>query len=357
MANTTISPNMNLIVPTVGKDPGPDWANNINADLSIVDQHNHALGAGVQITPGGLNINSDLTFLNNNATTLRSVRFNPQSSTLSGAADLGCLYENGVDLYYNDGSGNQIRITQSGSVTGSTGTITGLPSGTASVAFAGGVFTFESATNTPAEIVCGSVTVSQQVASGFGVNISANASQASNFDLVLPASLPGSTTVVGLDSSGNVIPNPTSALITTPNIFGYANGSTPSTGYLGEVITSNATSVTLSTGSFTTIVTLTLTPGFWLVSGGCVQETTASSNNGISVALNILGAGLGSLVEGLTSLKLLAISNGNFAGSVTFVPQIVTLSSGTSTKTVLLVGEANGAACNAGGAMYAVRIR
>jgi hypothetical protein len=30
--------------------------------------------------------------------------------------ELGCLYESGVDLYYNDGSGNVVRLTSGGSV-------------------------------------------------------------------------------------------------------------------------------------------------------------------------------------------------------------------------------------------------
>ncbi len=204
MSNTDISPNMNMPVPVVGVDPGPDWATNVNACLSIVDSHTHTAGQGVQITPQAININSDLTFAGNNATNLRSVRFTPQSGTIVGASDIGCLYENGVDLYYVDGAGNQVRITQGGSVTGATGTITGLPSGTASASFAGSTFTFQSATNTPASMNVGTIILGQTVASGKNVTIAAAGAQAANYNLTLPIALPAATSYTVSDSSGNL---------------------------------------------------------------------------------------------------------------------------------------------------------
>src|ERR1035437_5104914 len=123
MSNIILSPNMTLPIPVVGVDPGPDYALNLDACLGIIDSHNHSNGSGVQITPAGMNINADLSFGGNNATHLRSVKFSPQSSLLSLASDSGVLYESGVDLYYNDALGNQIRITASGGVNGSPGSI------------------------------------------------------------------------------------------------------------------------------------------------------------------------------------------------------------------------------------------
>lgn len=209
MANTTMSPNMNLIVPTVSVDPGPDWANNINASLSILDQHNHAPGSGIQITQSGIALSpaattyDSLTFNTSNAYALRSVRFTAQSSALALTTDIGCLYESGVDLYYNDGSGNQIRITQSGSVAGSSGTITGLPSGTASAAYAAGTFIFQSATNTPANIDGGSYVFRNVVANSKGLTLNPPNSMAADYSLVLPA-IPGATNFLSIDSSGNI---------------------------------------------------------------------------------------------------------------------------------------------------------
>lgn len=208
MANQYLSPNMSLVIPVPGQEPGPDWASDLNASLTILDGHSHSPGSGVQITPAGININADLPFNNsNNATQLRSVRFFPNLSSLSLPADLGCLYEFGVDLYYNDGSGNVVRITQSGSVTGSTGTITGLPSGTASASYQSisGTFQFQQATSTAANIDAASLIVrypgSYPTPSGNAIIIEAPSSLASQYSLILPA-LPLQTNVMTLGTSG-----------------------------------------------------------------------------------------------------------------------------------------------------------
>lgn len=204
MSNIIISPDMLLPVPVVGVDPGPDWANNVNACLGIIDGHTHTTGQGVPITPAAININTDLTFNGNNATNVKTLRFSPQAAPISGGANLGALYEQGVDLFYIDGAGNQVRITQGGSVTGASGTITGLPSGTASASYAAGTFTFQQATNTPATMSVGSIIIGQEVASGKNVTISAAVAQAANYALALPAALPGVASALVSDNAGNL---------------------------------------------------------------------------------------------------------------------------------------------------------
>ena len=95
MSDVINSPNMNLPVPIVGQDPGPDWANNYNSCLSVVDGHNHSSGSGVQITQSGINLIAAATtfdslgFNTSNATDLRSVRFTPQGSPLALGTDVG----------------------------------------------------------------------------------------------------------------------------------------------------------------------------------------------------------------------------------------------------------------------------
>jgi hypothetical protein len=96
MADTVPSPNMNMPVPVVGTTPGEDWATDVNACLSIIDEHTHTSGQGVPITPDAININANLPLNNNNLITARSVRFSPQTGAINGAADLGCLYEQGL---------------------------------------------------------------------------------------------------------------------------------------------------------------------------------------------------------------------------------------------------------------------
>lgn len=216
MAFTT-SPNMGLTVPGSGTEYSPNWATDLNASLSVIDGHNHAPGSGVQITPTGININTDLPFNNtNNAISLRSIRFFPQGSPLSGAADLGCLFESGVDLYYRDGAGNAVRITQSGSVAGSTGTITGLPSGTASAAFsaASGTFIFQQATSTAANLDVASIAIrypgSYPTASGNYIQLQAPSALATGYAFTLPATLPA--------GSGAFLTSSTSGVISYTNV-------------------------------------------------------------------------------------------------------------------------------------------
>lgn len=200
----TLSPNMNLPIPTVGAEPGPDYASDVNASLTLIDGHDHASGSGVQITPAGMNISSDLGFLNNNATTLRSVRFMPQSAVLGLPADLGCLYEVVDDLYYNDGVGNQIRITQSGGVAGTPGSIANLvPPASASYVSADSTFVWQSDANIAANMDAGAYIFRNLTANSFGVTVEAPNALAANYTLVLPL-VPLSTKFVRIDAAGNM---------------------------------------------------------------------------------------------------------------------------------------------------------
>jgi hypothetical protein len=169
-----------------------------------------------------LNINSDLSFQDNNGISLRSIRFQSQPAPLAIASDLGCLYESGVDLYYNDGNGNQIRLTQSGSIVGTAGSITGLPSGTAGASYAAGTFTFQSATLTSANLDFGSAILRNNSISSHGLTLSPPAAMGADFNLVLP-SIPANTSFVTLDTSGNLSGGINTSLgITTSNIASQA---------------------------------------------------------------------------------------------------------------------------------------
>lgn len=204
MAFETTTPNMSLSVPSVGNTLSPTWATDLNADLSIIDGHNHTAGSGVPIPAGGISLNSDLPFNNNNATLLRSVRFLSQGSLLAGVSDLGCLYESGVDLYYNDGSGNQIRITQSGGIAGTPGSIANLtPPASASYVSLSQTFVWQSDANTPANLDAGFIILRNNVVNSKGLTLSPPSAMASNFSITLPT-LPSVTNIMTLDSSGNM---------------------------------------------------------------------------------------------------------------------------------------------------------
>lgn len=198
-----VTPNMGLTLPTISQTVGPTYAVEINNDLSTLDGHNHTPGSGSQIPTSGLNINSDLSFNGVNATTLRSTRFSSQSSVLSLGTDLRCLYSVSADLYYNDGSGNNIRLTQSGGVAGSPGSISGLAS-PASATYSSGISTFiwQSNVNTPANLDAGSIILRNNTAGSNGLTLSPP-SLGTNYTLTLPA-LPAGLSIMTLDNLGNI---------------------------------------------------------------------------------------------------------------------------------------------------------
>ena len=189
MPNTTLTPNMSLVVPTVSVDPGPDWANNVNASLSIIDGHNHSSGSGAPISADGLSITTDLPFNNNSATNLKSVQFEDQGLAIPGAT-IDALYVVNGELFYNDAIGSQVQITLSGSVTGASGTITGLPSGTASASYNSGTFSFKSATNTPASMSVGPIVTGANAVNPKFVTLTASGAQPNDYSLVWPLALP-----------------------------------------------------------------------------------------------------------------------------------------------------------------------
>ena len=204
MAGETNTPNMNLVVPGVGVTSGPQYATDLNSSLNLIDQHNHSPGFGVLINPSGLSISADLTFQNNNLTTARSIRFMPQSSPISGASDLGCLYESGVDLYYNDGVGNQVRITQSGGVAGSPGSIANLTSpASASYVAANSTFVWQSAANTPANMDNGFIILRNNAANSKGLTLTPPAAMGANYTITLPT-LPSVQSFMTIDNSGTI---------------------------------------------------------------------------------------------------------------------------------------------------------
>lgn len=222
MSNFNTSANMNLPIPIAGVETGPNYALDVNNALTLIDSHDHSSGKGVQINPSGINVNSDLTFNNSNATMLRSIRWNVQPSALSSPTDVGCAYVVGVDLYYNDISGNQVRITQGGSVAGSTGSISGLSSpASASYVSGSSTFVWQSDVLTPANLDAASVIFRNLSASSNGITVTPTAALASNYTLTLPL-IPVALSFLTIDTSGNIATSTgvSAAQITSSSIVG-----------------------------------------------------------------------------------------------------------------------------------------
>jgi hypothetical protein len=199
-----LSSNMNLPIPQVGNEAGPQYATDINNCLTLLDQHNHTPGYGAQVPSAGIDINSDLSFNSNNLTDARSLRLDINASPLSDSSDLACLYASGVDLYFNDAAGNQIRITQSGGIAGTPGSISNLTSpASAAYVSASHTFVWESDANTPANMDGASILIRNLSANSKALTLAPPNAMAVDYTITLPV-LPASTKIMALDASGNM---------------------------------------------------------------------------------------------------------------------------------------------------------
>lgn len=245
MSFTTTTPFMNLVLPEPTLELGPEWAVELNAALTLVDSHNHSPGQGVPIVSSSININQDLPFNSNNATLVRSVRFASQSAPLALGTDLGCIYVSLGDFYYNNLSGQQVKITSGGTLNAaSIGGIGGdYATSGALVAYTSSISTYImtiDGTNY-ANVNSAQLNIFPEGTHTFSVGIAASNSLATTYTLTLPLSLPSSQTALSVTSSGQIlagIPGGTSAdvlpfygLLPTGTVLSYFGTSVPS-GYL-----------------------------------------------------------------------------------------------------------------------------
>jgi hypothetical protein len=288
---------MNMPIPVVGSEPGPEWATDLNDCLNIVDIHDHTPGSGVQITPSGLDINTALTFNSNFATDLAGLSLIAQSGTPAN----NTIYESGVDLYYVDGVGNNIQITANGGVAGSPGSIANLTSpASASYVAGSSTFVWQSDVNTPANMDGGSVIIRNITASSKGITLTAPAALGSNYSITLPA-LPASQKIMTLDATGALTAPYTvdnSTITISANVIGVPDGgiTRPKMVAVGQQVSSSSGVFTTSSSSLVDVtnlsVSLTTTgrPVMLLLiddgTGGYVQfdRSTAAVEPGVVIA-------------------------------------------------------------------------
>ena len=264
------SPNMNLTVPVVLTTPGPDYATQVNSDLSIIDAHDHSPGSGVQISPTGMNINSDLAFNNNNLTNVRSTRYSQQSATFTALTDVRNTYVVGVDLYFNDGNGVPVRITENGAVAGTPGSISNLVS-PASASYSGitDTFIWQSNANTPANMDAASYVFRNLVANSKGLTLSPPAAMAADYSIVLPT-LPIQKNMLTMDTSGNMAAdsNVDNSTIQWTNILGtYTLAVKPLGITAAEIANGTITRNKLASDAVLTTTTVT-SSGTWTAPAG-----------------------------------------------------------------------------------------
>lgn len=203
-----LSPNMSLSIPTVGQEPGPDFAFDINSSLTLIDQHDHSPGKGIQITPAGLNINGVLSFNNNPATNLSYESFTTMSSPSSVIQSISVSPASSInELWYTDSNGAQTQITKNGAVNVVASSIPG-------ESYAAGTFiwtqTQSALPTTPANFDIGSITLRPNIAATtngvtlIGPTAAATSFTFPNYTSALTGSLPGSSQLLQMDTSGNI---------------------------------------------------------------------------------------------------------------------------------------------------------
>ena len=329
MANTT-SPNMGLTIPGIGTEASPTWASDLNASLSVIDSHNHSSGQGVQITPSGLNINSDLAFQSNNATQLRSARFTAQTAVLSGASDVGCLYVVNNELYYNDVTGgHNVQITSNGTVNA---TSSGISSGTASAAFAGGVLAVKASSTSGANVLMQSAVLTNSNNLTNQLTLQAP-TLSSSITETLPA-IPASKSFMAIDSSGAMSGYaPIAQGIQRSNLSAVGQQISSSS---GSFSTSSATYVAVTNLSVTITtsgrpVMLILQSDGTSLNGGGYFQTSSGSSAGITIlrgASNIYYSAFGGLSGAISTLVSSSIQmlDTPSAGTQTYSVQVLSSS-------------------------------
>ena len=248
--SVTYTPNMQLVVPGVGTEPGPLYATDINQSLSTIDSHDHSIGKGSPVPASALNWDANISINNKAISNINYLSLTSLGSTLAGSVT-SALYSYNGDLYYNNGSGNGIKMTAG---TALNVTSTGISSGTANASFISNVLTVTAAPTVPANIDGASIVLRNNTANSKGITLSPPVALASDYILVLP-SLPAQTNVMTLDSSGNmgsVTYNTVGTSMTSPGADGIAAVmSTTGTSSIVSTMTAANANTILSKMSYT----------------------------------------------------------------------------------------------------------
>ena len=298
---STISTNMSLVIPTVGTQSGPQYATDINTSLNLIDAHDHTTGKGVAITPGAMDINTDIDMQENSLINATSLVFtagiSASTTAISLSAAPGGESTPQKDLWYTPDTGIPIQITKDGAVNATIGSLDG-------ESYLSGTFTWtqsqSSLPTTPANFDIGSIILRPNTAATtYGVQLVPPSAISSQYSINLP-SLPASQKIMTLDASGNmtapyVVDN--STLTITSNTIKVATGGITNTQIADATIT--GAKLVSQTIGYTP-----LAPGFngtWnsqtftttLYNGNTTSSsatiTNISSTSGITVGQAIIG--------------------------------------------------------------------
>ena len=206
-----VTPLMGLLYPDVNSTPGPLWATLLNNAGLLIDGHDHTSGKGKKVPLStGVNINADIDLTSTwNMINTRSLRFVNNATILSLATDVGCIYECGGDLWYNNAAGIPVHITSgSGLAFASLGTIGGDygPGDPAEVSYSAvtSLYTFTQDPGVAAGINCGDIYIYDTVLGGKYVHLKVKSGLVADYDLEMPDGLPISDGLLTVSNTGKI---------------------------------------------------------------------------------------------------------------------------------------------------------
>lgn len=199
-----IGESQGITLPVVGSTVGPTWATALNTALTTL-----ITSVETAVTPQGMNINSYLEFNGEEARELGATGFDNKTSAFSGSANIRKVYVRDGELYFNDGSANEVKLTSGGSLNASA--IAGIGgdyggSNPASVTFTDSTNTYAFLDNTAgalrAIIDCGQVLIRESLTAGYAVKLTNPTGMVADTTRTFAAALPGSTSLVTCSSAG-----------------------------------------------------------------------------------------------------------------------------------------------------------
>lgn len=248
------TPLMGMTLPTVGVTSGSDGNNQYIAAFNVIDSHDHTSGKGTQVPSGGLNINADLSFNSHSQTNVRNTKFSTQGVAFSSSSDNYSVYVVGNELYFRDGAGNNVAITSSGSVAGSSGSIGGLSS-PASASFSSPTFIWKSDATTFAKMRHADIELYHTTAGATtAITLKASTSLAASYTMTLPLAVPGSTQYMSMDNTGALSTVSANTLVDTVT---RSTGTTVS--HLGVAISSSSSTFTTASTTYVDVTNLSVT--------------------------------------------------------------------------------------------------
>lgn len=110
------TPFMNLDLPVVSVTLGPEWATELNTALETIDEHDHTSGKGTAIPTAGIDIDADLDLNSFRLIGAMSLQLEAQGSPLSGGTNVNSLNVSAGNLYFTNGSGTAVQLTDGNSI-------------------------------------------------------------------------------------------------------------------------------------------------------------------------------------------------------------------------------------------------